>query len=585
MKRFVIVFLLFLLFSLLLSQIEKDDSYYNTHEYESLIFYEYFPLRINNITKEKLKSFTFLDSLDINNIIVFNQKKLIKNEKDLRKAGLLQQKIEILNKYISYSKTNFETFFRIESFKDNLTQISSNKTYSSTTYSSENISFGFNSQKDEGETDFLDYTSSFIKFSTKSKNSLILGNYKIGFGQGIVFGSPFLLNKSVQATNSPLIKRYFVKPNSSFYENWLYNGAVLDFSFNTVSFVPFFSKSHLDATLKDNKISSFYEGGLHQNNSKKDVVEEKILGIYVEKELFGSNIGVSFTKFHFDKGFIDESKNSSYNSFSANYNILLNQITFFGEYATIDKKTGELYGIKFGNRVLNQMWIYRNYEKNLITHRGNPFSASSKFDNEKGLYYGLSIRPNSKLEFNSYLDLWEYPGTSYLEKLPVSGFEQMYNIDYRFDKNQLKVKFKYLQKEEVKSGLFVDKKKYQYKLDYFHYYNRILTSKIRFEYDKEILNNTNDGILAYKKLTIKYPNTKITGQITYYNSQLLIYMYENNISGVSQTTSFKGEDFYYFILGKFKFRKNFYFELKFSDYLIRESKWRIYSKLGYKKSF
>ena len=579
-------FILGILFtSLLFSQESFDDSYYQTRGYENIEFYKFFPLDINKADKNQLKRFSFLGDVEIDKIVEAQKRSGIRSRRDLENLGFGRKVIDLLEQYTKYGKTIFFTQVRSEVFRKNYDYSSFAKTYSRTLYSSNPLSFGFLTQKDEGEKDPLDYKSYFVKYQNNSIKSLIIGNYKLGFGQGIAFGSPFSFGKSTSATKSPIVGKYFVKPYTSFYENWLLEGVVLDYKIGAFNFVPFYSNVGIDANLKENKITSFYESGVHRDETKIDAAKEQIVGGHIQFEANNSTLGATYGRVSFDKKFEDSTKNRSYQIGSMDYIFGFENVELFGEVAAIDNKSGKTIGVKYGDLHFNQLLLYRDYEKDIPTYRGNPFSASGTFDNEVGLYYGLSSKLLDILTMDFYVDMWEVPQISAEGQLPTTGFEQMLFLDFEIDKSQILLKYRYLQKEELIGQNIEQKDDFQYKIDYIWLPNTSWRVKLRTQYEKETLQKTKEGLLGYQQLKYKNKVFETLGQIVYFNSDIPIYIYENNISNVSQTTPFSGEDFYYYLLAKVKVTKHLYIESKFSDYVRVKKKWRVYSQIGYKREF
>ncbi len=479
-----------------------------------------------------------------------------------------------------YKKNSIYSLWRVEIFEENQIYDPKEKFSQKIILSTKTIDYGFLFQQDQAEENIFDYTSYFIKYHNKAVNSLIFGNYKLGFGQGIIFGDLFKNSKSTLSTKSPIVKKHYLKPYTSFYENWLLNGIAADISIANTTIVPYFSTCKLDANLSENEITSFYESGVHYDDSKKDKVKENIKGLYLKQKFILGSVGFNSAQFEFDKEFEDKKKSNKYNAYSLDWYLENGRNLIFGEYALVDGYKGEIYGFRYGQKKFNQLIIYRNYEDNLPTFRGNPISSSSNFDNERGFYYGINFFPIDNLDINYYVDIWKIPEVSYYEKLPLTAYEELLNIEYKIGKSSFIAKIKYREKEELIEDILGDAKKYQYKLDYIHNFNRVFQIKFRGEYDREIEENLQYGYLFYQRVKLKYDKFEIIAFINYYKTQVPIYMYENNVFGIVQISSFSGEDFYYFLLTKFKQLKPFILEFKYSDYVDKPQKNRIYCQLS-----
>ena len=61
---------------------------------------------------------------------------------------------------------------------------------------------------------------------------------------------------------------------------------------------------------------------------------------------------------------------------------------------------------------------------------GNAFSENSRNINEKGTYWGISIKPNRKHKFNAYYDRFQFPWLKFRTESPSIGQEWL--IRYSF---------------------------------------------------------------------------------------------------------------------------------------------------------
>ena len=96
------------------------------------------------------------------------------------------------------------------------------------------------------------------------------------------------------------------------------------------------------------------------------------------------------------------------------------------------------------------------------------------------------------------------------------------------------------------------------------------TLQNRYEFCSEYLPNEkkwNKGELLYSQLVYKHKLLKLIGRLAVYRSKILLYMYENNISGIMQNRILSGDGVLFFVVGKLKLNNRIEIQGKVSDNL------------------
>lgn len=130
--------------------------------------------------------------------------------------------------------------------------------------------WGFTAEKDAGEPfgsygnkAYDAYSFHFLLKDCGKLKTLALGDYRLGFGEGLVVNSDFSLGKSTlfnMGDTRPSIKKFSSTSETSFFR-----GIAAAFRFGRVDMSAFYSYLPTDATLrKDGTISSLKTDGLHR---------------------------------------------------------------------------------------------------------------------------------------------------------------------------------------------------------------------------------------------------------------------------------------------------------------------------------
>ena len=593
-KIFVLPVFIFFVFNILSAEdgAEKlfsleEETYHSTELSNFLENMRKHPPDINKISKTSLQKLPWLSEGDIEKILRQRKKTRLSNWKQLETFGINKITLRELQPYLTFSSArnlHFLQVSRIELPEKNEKLSSSLKYLQKTVLQTNHFKLGFIFQKDGGEKNPLDYYSYFVAYSSRHfLRQIVLGKYRLALGQGILFAPKLGMSKSAEAVTIPVKKFAEIKPYTSSYENWFLEGFAAKFSAANFVAIPFFSKTKMTANLSDDgEITSFDETGIHFANEPKNNVVETVFGCEISKNLKQGNIGAVLSRLQFDRPFENSEISQEYFGGSVHYLLDFDEITCFGENAFAADKFAFVNGIKWGKGKLRQLLLIRFYKKYFPVWHGNPFSSQSGFDNESGVYLGTSFLPSSKTKLNLYFDLWKFPQTRYFEKMPTVGSEQFVQLELQAQKNSWRFTLQNKNKEKYKSvageSKIRDFNRTLFRCDWWQFLS-FGVLKTRLEITAEFLPENKvyqKGILAYEQLKMKRANFEIIARMAVYHSKVLLYMYENNVSGIMQNSIFSGDGIYSFLLTKYRIWKNFELQFKIADNWFAANKMKLY---------
>ena len=334
--------------------------------------------------------------------------------------------------------------------------------------------------------------SIFIEITNKwiFKN-IIIGNFKVGSGQGLVFDNSFGFGKSLDPMNIIKIQKG-IKPCCNSEKCKLFGIAntivIKHFSLST-----FFSYNFLDAYItKKNTVYSVGRQLIYdtkQNIGKKDKLRELVYGGFFTYNNSSDDfeIGFNFVATHFSKSFnLFNGANLEYLfSYSRNYNVsifsrwLIGPMHLFFEYAKsfndkhhsltfLKKNSGDALICGFMTNILKNIDLscfFRKYNPTYYNFYGKGFCVNTGSNcsqlhgcacNEIGLYNCLFINIVKNIDFIFSLDLFAVLNKAYnydsMKGLDVKG-----NFRYSFYKNnfinvQCKYKYKKYKNHKFKKG-------------------------------------------------------------------------------------------------------------------------------------
>jgi hypothetical protein len=321
------------------------------------------------------------------------------------------------------------------------------------------IRAGYTAEKDAGEEFFkgsntqgFDFNSAYIQVSNIWKiKELILGDYMVGFGQGVNTWSGLAFEKSPDVTNlrrkSQGISRY-----TSTDENTFFRGLATTIDINRFEITGFVSFKNVDAnitemdSLNDEPISfsSFQTSGIHalpRQTDDENTIRETVFGGNLTCHFERSRVGFSASHYFFDaelqKGNDPSDFFSFYGTHNTNYSIdyyvQLSKLSLFGE-AGISNNNG--FAILNGALIdlkppLTLSVLHRLYQRDYQALYANAFSENTTTSNENGLYLGIMTYPFPFWTFSAYLDAFSFPWLRYNNSSPSAGYDYMLQADYQ----------------------------------------------------------------------------------------------------------------------------------------------------------
>lgn len=410
------------------------------------------------------------------------------------------------------------------------------------------FSFGITAEHDAGEAfewipnnkQFgFDYMSFHAQLQNKGKlKNLIVGDYQLQSGQGLVLGGAFGTGKGGETINSIRRSNILAVPFTSALENFGLRGLTLTYQATpAIQFTPFISIANRDAnagsdSLENNLVTSLQSTGFHRNINElidRKVLNEKRAGFTSQYVKGALQAGIIYQYVHFNKEILPEE--NLYNQFSfrgksnqtasAFINYAFYNFAFFGELAYQDPAT-----LAFIIGTLGSLSPYfdiailvRNYPRNFHTFSANAFSEASQPKNERGLYWGLKYKIHKHWQAAAYIDLFEFPWLQFRNYSPSHGYEWLFRLQYQPTKTigysvQLREESKqrnlsvespfYLTAQGTKRNLFVN-------ADYSVYPG--LTMRSRIQVSQYVFNrSTTYGMAIVQDLTYDFGKLKISGR-------------------------------------------------------------------------
>ncbi|MEO0900070.1 MAG: helix-hairpin-helix domain-containing protein [Bacteroidota bacterium] len=469
-----------------------------------------------------------------------------------------------------------------------------------------NFSFALTGEKDPGETfgwdpanqkygyDFLSGHVSIGGYGPIER--LVIGDYTLQFGQGMVLSRGLGFGKGAFVINSVKQPNTGILPYASVNENQLQRGAAVTLRYGNFHLTTFYSRIKLDASIQEtdtltNEIlqaGSIQTSGLHRTASEltnRRAVEETMYGGRFEYKEGGLTLGTT----HYQQSFGSELNKAlnDYNQFDfrgdLNYvngidvDVVVQNFNFFGEAAR--SRSGGI-GVSGGlmgslSSTVDISILARHYDKDFHSLKGYVFAERpTALANETGVYVGLRIAPNPKWTWSSYFDQFYFPWNRFQASFPSQGWEFLSQLAYKPKRGtEVYVRFRSDNKERnasielpnQKLEYLIPTRKNSIRLHFQSSINRNIQYRTRIEgaFYTQGDEEQHQGFLMYQDLIWKIGyKVKLTGRYALFDVsdyEARIYAYENDVLGFFSIPPYSGQGSRYYAIFNWKITRNLEF--------------------------
>ncbi|MBN2031556.1 helix-hairpin-helix domain-containing protein [bacterium] len=456
-------------------------------------------------------------------------------------------------------------------------------------------------EKDAGESQWYDHFVGFIeKDHLFFLSKLVIGNYRIEVGQGLVFWGPYGYSKGIDTATSVKKRATGIRGYIHADENRYFTGMAIETINRSFSFVGFISNARLDASFnEDDTVSSLLSSGFHRTDSeieKKGRLNERLWGLRVFKSGSWGVIGFTW----YQNNYTNEIKKGDLSRYrfdfrgdknhviGLDYDIFLGQTNLSGEIARSHSQgwaliTNSLIKIEKSSLILS----YRRFEPDYQNLHSNGFGISPA-RNEEGFYLGFSGRPNTSTRLRFYYDLFRKPWRTYYTPVPTRGNDLLVQIDKRWSsKLSMAFRVRYRQGELMKSGKTPSGIEINSLQDRIH---RLLRVELQYQPSEELrfrnrietvqvnypetgrsfstsFTNEKGFLLYYDVHYHPAPDLSIDVRWTLFNTDSYdsrIYAYENDLPGIPTSQLFYLKGIRWYLCIQWKILEDLIFSVKYS---------------------
>ncbi len=325
---------------------------------------------------------------------------------------------------------------------------SSANLYSRARYQSSHLSASFTQMKRPGEPLKNPVESIHTSFHLAIRNigninTLVVGDYNLRFGQGLIFGrSGFGKSREVIASSSG--NPNHLRGNTSGRSADTFRGAAINTD-GTVSTTLFYSRRSRPASrVEGDSIrtpTGFYAERTRSEQERLGGVREFTTGGRLQLELSQGIVGVSGYINRFNRPVqrgsqpwqINNPYGDQFYAAAGDYRFSLGNFHLFGESGITSKEgRGLVSGLQWRGRPGTEFsLIFRSYGKSFHSLFGGSFAEQSGFPrNEQGFYLGFLQPIGESVRVRGFYDQFRFPAPRFQTRQPTEGHEWLIGLDF-----------------------------------------------------------------------------------------------------------------------------------------------------------
>jgi hypothetical protein len=328
------------------------------------------------------------------------------------------------------------------------------------------FSFGLSMEKDAGEQwlnwnlkrqiSGADFTSFHAQILNRGKlKNLIIGDFQMQAGQGLVFSAGFSLGKGTEVIRTTYRSTLGVKPYTSVLESGFFRGAAATYSIaKQWDMTGFYAANRRDASFDvadsgELLVSSVLVSGYHRTPTeleKHGIISERNAGLHFLHRLQSQRGQIGATLLHTGYGSSLQKKDVPYNlfEFSGKTNLIVGlhgdyrwqNVHIFGEAArSASGGLGGVGGFIVGlGKNLDLTMLFRHYDRNFHSLYGNAIGEATRPINESGVYWGLRYSPSRRWQFSAFYDYFRFSWLKFQIDAPSDGQDYLLHALWKRNK-------------------------------------------------------------------------------------------------------------------------------------------------------
>lgn len=294
---------------------------------------------------------------------------------------------------------------------------------------------------------------------------LLLGDYNLTLGQGLICGQGFQLGKTAGISTGNM-RRTSLTRHASTAESGYFRGVAVECTLweqerqvlkpVQVNAIGFVSRRRLDGRLNGDTVTALLATGLHrtpEETKQREVLPAWVIGGQLGCNLTGFRVHLNGIYWYLEKLYLPTEQ--VYNRFgfkgrqgaclSVDYRWQHQHWSGFGEIAASEnRQIAWLNGILLTPcSSMHLTLLYRRYERGFQSLFGQAFGEHETVNNEVGCDLALDWNVSASWTLNGAVDLFRFPWLTYVTDAPSAGQETNLQLTRRWGTDsQLRLRYK-----------------------------------------------------------------------------------------------------------------------------------------------
>ena len=424
-----------------------------------------------------------------------------------------------------------------------------------------------------------DYYSFYLQLRNIGRiESLVVGNYRVSLGMGLIMNNSFSLGKVAMLQNLGRVT-YSVRAHSSRSAGALRGlAATMDMG-KGLRMTAFASYMYSDATLnKDGTVATVLDTDYHRTETemnKKHNLNTLMIGGSLRYDDHGIHLGLNGIYTHLDRQLKPNTsvlyrrhypQGSDFLNTSLDYGYACHRLALSGETA-IDK-SGHLATINtlslHISDVVSIMALQRFYSYAYTSLDAQSYSDGGKVQNESGLYLGVTWKPNPALNLTAYTDYAWFAWAKY--QVSQSSYSWDNLLQATLQKHSwlfsARYRLRLRQRDNTDKTDLDNRWEHRTRVNADYSMKQWFVGHIQTD---GYLSKGNKGVMISGSMSLTHRWLRLNGGAGYFhtdNYDSRLYLYEQGPLYTYSMTQFYGEGIRYWLMLRANIRKNLMLTIK-----------------------
>ena len=437
-----------------------------------------------------------------------------------------------------------------------------------------------------------DYYSIFLQLNQWGRlETLVLGNYRVSMGMGLILNNSFGLGKVAMLQNMGRPTSTLRAHSSRSSDGYLQGAAATVTIARGLTATGFISYRAMDATLnQDGSAATIVTSGYHRTATeleKKNNLKNTTFGGNVRYQANGYHAGVNVVGTHLNRE-LKPNISALYRQYyaqgydflnvSADYGYVHHRFSINGETAL--NRDGALATINSVSLQLGGEWslmaLYRSYSYRYTSLYANSFSDGGSVQNENGIYLGATWQPSPSWKLMAYTDYAYFPWAKYQISQASHSWDQLLQVTYSKKHWTLggRYRLRIRQRDDDDKAALVTRTEHRGRIS--AEYSQGWSSRTQVDFGFISFNGNERGLMVSETLGLTHRWLRLNGGVGWFHTDSYdsrVYLYELGPLYTYSVAQFYGEGIRYWLMARANIGKRVMLTAKIgvTDYFDRST--------------